>query len=193
MLYQSFSSSCYRTPPFLPLASTFFVLLCLTLAANQVLIYGSISLSSGVTTTNNALNFLSDTFYDLTSYGNTLTSDGNIVVADFKAALTSSCNTQPLIDTMNNYYFPNVDIYYDEVSPISSDFDNGSDMLSYYGTSVKNAVIWALYGLMTVGVLLYTVGLLCKNKLILQIAIVVSELLLLLFLIVCTGEMIGLV
>lgn len=151
------------------------------------------SLSSGVTTTNNALNYLSDTFNDLTAYGNTLSSDGNIVVADFKSALTSSCNTQPLIDTMNNYYFPNIDLYSDDVSPISSDCDNGSNLLSYYGISVKNEVIWALYALMTVGVLLYSVGLLFKKKLTLQIAIAVSELLLLLFFIVCTGEMIGLV
>jgi hypothetical protein len=46
---------------------------------------------------------------------------------------------------------------------------------------------------MTVGVLLYSAGLLFKNKLTLQIAIAVSELLLLLFFIVCTGEMIALV
>ena len=169
------------------------MLLCFTLAANQVLIYGNLSLSSGVTTTNNALSYLSDTFNDLTTYGNTLNSNGNIVVADFKSALTSSCDTQPLIDTMNDNYFPNINLYYDEVSPISSDCDNGSNLLSYYGTSVKNEVIWALYGLMTVGVLLYSVGLLFKNKLTLQIAIAVSELLLLLFFTVCTGEMIGLV
>lgn len=183
----------FRSPPYNPLLASVAVSLAFALAVNQLLIYGSISLSSGISTGSNALNFLSNTFVDLTNYGSSLTNNGNVVVSDFAAAKTAKCSTEPLIDAMNAYYFPNVDLYYSQVSPISDDCDTGSNLLSYYGTDIKNDVIWVLYILLTIGVLLYSVGLYFQSKRVLEISFPVVEILMIIFIAVCTAEMIGLV
>lgn len=169
--------------------------MCLTLAANQILIVGSGYLSQGVNTAIDALDSLENTFSNLVFSGDELSNEGNAIVQYFQSAMTttSTCDTQPLINEMNSAYFPNVNLYQSDVSPVPNDCDTAANNLEYYGVNTKNNVIWVLYVVMTLGVLIYAVGLWFKSKLILKVSIGMSELLMVIFFVVCTIEMIALV
>ena len=126
-----------------------------------------------------SLDSLQNTFDNLSTDGNTLVSQGNVVLSDFQYANTASCNTQSLINTLNSYYFPYVDSFSDDVSPISDMCGSSADNLNDYGQYVRKEVLWLFYVLQMIVVLMFSVGLFFKSKLVVTIAIAFTELILL--------------
>mmetsp|Transcript_33867 Transcript_33867/g.49181 ORF Transcript_33867/g.49181 Transcript_33867/m.49181 type:complete len:521 (-) Transcript_33867:442-2004(-) len=179
-------------PPFLPLYATCIVLMIFALAANQILIFGSQYLSNGVNNVDNALSFLSTTFVTLNNYGTDLSIEGNTIVQNFGLASTATCDTQPLIEEMNSVYFPNVNLYNSDISGVPNNCNTASDNLNQYGITLKNEVIWLLYAVLTIGILLYSIGLFFKHKLTLKGSIAIAEILMFVFFFICTVEMIAL-
>lgn len=147
--------------------------------AIQVQIWGNLESQSGISTLIDSLDSLQSTFESLNSDGTTLVSQGNIVLSDFQYANTASCNTQSLINTLNSYYFPYVDSFSDDVSPLSDMCGSGSDNLNDYGQYTRKEVMWLFYSLQMIVVLIFSVGLLFKSKWITTLAIAVTELILL--------------
>jgi len=152
------------------------VLLVIAFIPLQLQIWGNLQSQSGMSTLINSLDSLQSTFDSLSSDGTTLVNQGNIVLSDFQQANTASCNTQSLINTLNSGYFPYVNSFSDGVSPLSDNCGKGSDNLSDYGQYVRKEVMWLFYSVQMTIVIIFSVGLVCKSKVILTIAISVTEL-----------------
>eukprot|EP01036_Dinobryon_divergens_P027971 gene27971-36840_t len=147
--------------------------------AIQIQIWGNLESQSGMGTLIDSLDSLQNTFDSLSTDGNTLVSQGNVVLSDFQYANTASCNTQSLINTLYSSYFPYVDSFSDDVSPISDVCSSSSENLDDYGQYVREEVMWLFYALQMVVVLIFSVGLFFKSKLVVTIAIAFTELILL--------------
>ena len=155
------------------------VLLVLAFIPIQVQIWGNFESQSGMSTLIDSLDGLQNTFDSFSSDGTTLVSQGNIVLSDFQQANTATCNTQSLINTLNSGYFPYVNSFSDDVSPISDNCGSESDTLNDYGQYVRKEIMWFFYSVQMIVVLIFSVGLVLKSKAILTVGIVVSELYLL--------------
>jgi hypothetical protein len=162
---------------------------------NQGLIYGSIELSRGVNTGSDALSFLEDTFTSLDTYSEALTSEGNTLNEYFLAANSSGrgCSTSPLSAQLSEQYFPYVSDFGNAVSPIPGQCSSASDQLDYYGVGMKNIAVWSLYSVLTVGFLIYCLGLWTQHKLVLKASLAVSQMLMLIFFVICPIELVALV
>jgi hypothetical protein len=171
---------------------SFYVCLILAIATNQVLIFGSYELTKGVHTAQDGINYVKDLFNVLDDYGNDLISDGTDLQQNFQDALTDCPEAQPLYDGMDEY-FQYVNEYVDFVSPVPQQCSNADDDLDKWGIHYKNSAIWELYGMIMIVLVLYLVGLLCAKKIVLQLVLHFTALLMLVLFIFCGVEMVLLV
>ncbi|RYG69675.1 hypothetical protein EON64_02150 [archaeon] len=161
-----------------------------TIFADQMLIFGSVSLTKGVNRGIDALDFVQTTFTDLTNYGNNLTTDGNDIDYNLGQAAGIGCTQATTLQGYLPQYFGYVDDYLSYVEPVPDKCDDASNGLQKYGVHYKNASVWVLYGTILVGVALYSLGMICKSKLTLKIGIGITELLMLVLFLVVGVQMV---
>jgi hypothetical protein len=171
---------------------SFYILFILAIATNQVLIFGSYELTKGVHTAQDGVNYVKDLFNDLDDYGNELISDGVILQQDFQYSLVSCPEAQPLYDGMDEY-FQYVNEYLDFVSPVPQQCSDADNNLQKWGIHYQSDSIWELYGIIMIVLGLYLFGLLRVKKIVLQLVLHFTALLMLALFIWCGVEMVLLV
>ena len=174
----------------------FFILFLLfSVIAVHVIFYGNQQLTSGVHSTEDALNSLSDIFVGI---ANTV-SDIGVQTSAISTELSASQCVQTLQTYDPNFVSPStylspINTYTDSISSMISNIPNtlhdANDSLSYYGIYVKNLVVYIFYAIiMTVSVLFALGGglhsfYLTKFAMILAIVIVIA------LTIICSIEMV---
>lgn len=111
----------------------------------QVMIMGSGKLSDGVNTIKDGLDFLSDTFNDLTNYGERMEGDGILLLEQFSSAAENDCFAARGLEQYVDDYLDYVDDYLSYVEPVPDKVDNVHDEVDKYGINWKNDSIYAAY------------------------------------------------
>lgn len=171
----------------------FFIFAALALCANQSIIFGSNDLVRGVSTSNDAIDYVQDMFDGLVSYGDTLYIDGQALDALFAEAVATNCSAASQLQDELPAYFEYVEEYQGYVNPVPDKCSTASDLLDEYGTEYKNSSAWTLYGTVVLSLGLYLIGLFCKSKLTLQLSVQFVQLLMFVLFILCAVEMVILV
>ena len=132
---------------------------------DQVILFGNGYLSSGISTSDDALNYLQNTFNDLNTYGNDLIVDGYHLRNDFtNATIKDNCQQAATLNAYLVDYFTYVDEYLSYISDVPDKCSNAQDALHQYGVHDKNSSIWAFYSMFIVCAGILLVGMLFSNK-----------------------------
>lgn len=162
-------------PRFSICVGLFVVFGILAVVADQMIIVGSVSLTKGVQTGQDSLDYLKDMFVNLNDYGDDLIVDGNQLNWDLGNA-SATCPQAADLQAYLPTYFDYVNDYLDIVEPVPGQCDDAYNGLQKWGIHYQNSSVWALFGVLLIGIIIYTVGLVFKHKITLQIGIGLSEL-----------------
>jgi hypothetical protein len=162
----------------------------LTIASDQSVFFGNRSLDSAVSTGNDALNFLTNSFNALEDDGDTLLVVGNYLLANASAADNNGCSAAgdaiPEISQFNN----DINSYLQFIDPVPGYISTAKGSLDRYGVRKKNAIVWSLYSVVFVVAFGFLLGLYCQGKLCLQYNIFFSISLICVLIALCAAEMI---
>jgi hypothetical protein len=155
----------------------FFVFLVLTLLADQILLFGNESLSDGVNTAKDAVNYMDTLSSTLLDQGYVLQNYGTVLTTDFQSASSGTSCTIPsqyltYIDDYNTY----IQEFVDTVSPIPGQCSDVHDGLDKWGITYKNQTIWVLYAFLLLLVFIYGIGACFKQACPFYTAMIWSEL-----------------
>jgi len=188
----------YRDPnaPNVPLRNcwiAFAVFFIIVLVYDQSMIFGNEYLSDGVSTVNGGLDYLEVTFNNLTSYGDQLDGQGDRLVADFQASISTGCAASNTFLANMDEYFSYVDEYQSYVEDVPGQCSDAQDAVHKYAVDYKDKTVWVFYAMFIVCLLIYLFGLLCKNKPTVFTGMCVTDIVMFLTFIICGVVMILLV
>lgn len=160
----------------------------------QFIPVGNSYLTSGVSNSNNHLDFLYNTFTSLTTSGYVMNTDGNRLQLDFENAysVNNCAAAQQLDDFLPSYhdYVNQYLSYVEDVPDKSKDFQDG---LNLYAVKFKNNAIWWFYGCLITCAGMFAVGMFFSSRRIVFVAIGWAELIMCFIFLACFAGMIILV
>jgi len=166
----------------------FYATAFLAIIADQALYFGNVYISNGVSSSVSSLDTLSNTFNNINAQNQALTVSMTSLTSDALLCGGGS-STIYFSPTMTKLYNSSVTSLTDYIAPIPTSLGHVSTSLTKYGTTDKNSSIWILYGCVVAVVLSFQIGMCVSNKRALQASIVLSELLILAFVVMCAIEM----
>lgn len=165
----------------------FYATAFLAIIADQALYFGNVYISNGVSSSVSSINTLSNTFNNINAQNLALIVSMNSLTSD--AALCGQSSHIVFNPMMTKLYNNSVSSLTNYIAPIPTSLSHVSDTLTTYGTTNKNNSIWILYGCVIAVILSFQIGMCVSNKRALQVSIVMSELLILAFIVICAIEM----
>lgn len=195
-------AACCRKPNQAPVQTSglwncriaFFFALAVVLLFDQSLIFGSKYLGDGVSTADDGLDFVGNTFTLLDNYGSDLTADGDALQEDFtNSANINNCDEAATLNDYMDDYFTYVDEYTSLVSDVPGKVNDAQDALHKYGVDYKNKTIWVFYGMFIVCLGIYALGMLCSSKLVVFAGMTVTDCVQIFTFLLCGVQMIILV
>lgn len=161
--------------------------------SNQALFFGNQYMTESISTANDALNFLANTFQSLTDDAAALESDSSVLSADVNGAQQCPALTPAVLSQFNSNiatFDSNVNDFQNFVSPLPSYTDSAKTGLNEYVVDYKNDSIWVLYCLL-MGVAACGLGALwTQSKALMQLGLIVGQLLLLTMIVLGAVEMV---
>ena len=170
------------------LIKVFYVSAFLAIILDQALFIGNQYITQGVNEGIDNLNSLSSTFTNLDTNANTMDTSSSTLSSNANQCGTNA-NAINSNSTIISQFSYSINSFLLQMSDIPSQINSKSDILSEYGTDLKNQIVWILYGAVILVVFSYEFGLWNSNKKMLQISIFISQLLILAFIIICAFEM----
>ena len=168
----------------------FIIVACMAVICDQAIFFGNRDLDDAVSTTNDALNFLEDSFTTLNSDGLALETISGYLLGNATLASSTGCIAANQIISDANQFNDDVVSYMSFVSPVPDYINNAQDAIHTFGVEQKNSSIWGLYVVCILAVVFFGLGLRCQGKLCLQYNIAFVVLVMMALISMCAVEMI---
>jgi len=172
-----------------------FVLMLVTIMVfNQFIPVGNSYLTSGVSNSNNRLDYLDNTFTLLNTDGSTLNIDGTQLQLDFNNSYkVSNCAAAQQLDDALPAYYASVDEYLSYIKDVPDKAQDFQDALNLYAVRYKNNAVWMFYGWLTVCPGIFFIGMFFNSRRTVYGAVGLAELIMCFVYLVCLAGMIILV
>lgn len=168
----------------------YYVFLFLAFAANHALFFGNAELTKGVDSTGSTFEFLYETTSDLINVGDAIGDYVNDLSTDLAQ---SGCFGSSESNTAANYISDvgdNIHDFIDQIDGFPNQFLNARDDMYHYAKDQKDLVIFIFYGFVDFVLLIFCLCPLFQLRILLQITIAFTELIILAFTAVCSVQMI---
>lgn len=152
----------------------FYVSLALVIVSMSTYYSAVIRINDGFSTYYDALNFLDDTFTTLDHEGDNLEQQGVYIGYNLG---NSTCPAAPTVADTLDYYYAAIEDYEEYVEPVSSPVSNANDQ-GHYFSKWKTVVVWSVAGAIYFGIALFFIAHYCHSKVLMHVAIGVTELVL---------------
>ena len=182
-------------PPIRRFYFGFFLCVGFVLVTNQMLILGNSFLQTGFSSAVDGFNTLTTNFNSIIYDTDSLNQDAYQLLKYYSA---SNSNVQPYCDTSyltyaTNEFIRDINEISTSVSDIPGKTSSVANDIDKYGDYITTYILWFLYGVLTIGVLFYCLGLKCKSKCFLKFTIGFNEIVILLIFVICAAGLFGLV
>lgn len=173
-------------PRYRILSIVFLVFAVIVIGTNQMVLFGNHYLTEGVDSSRDGINFLHDLTTTLTNQGNDLISSGDVLQSDLNSAAPDCNPAADLADGVSKYFDEYVNDFLGYVDPVPGRCNDANDGLDTW-ESYKNSSLWVIYAVFWILIVLYSIGMFLKHKLLLQIGIGFTQIFtIIIFLIVLT-------
>jgi hypothetical protein len=167
-------------PKYTSLLCIFLLFALFTLCAVQILIFGNSYLTNGVNSSLDSIDYVNTLFNGLDDDGNNLLTYGQVLYNDLNSAGNGGCTTASSLSTFYTSYKDSVDDYLSYVSPVPDKVSIIHDDLELWGNEYRANAVWVMYAVFIVLTLLYLIGVWAKNKIMLQLSIGLTEIIMIL-------------
>ena len=172
-----------------------FVLMLVTIAVfAQFIPVGNSYLTSGVSNSNNRLDYLDHTFTSLNTGGSTLNVEGNQLQLDFSDSYEiNDCDAAQQLDNLLPAYYASVNEYLSYIEDVPDQTQSFQDALNLYAVRYKNNAVWIFYGWFAVCPGVFFIGMFFNSRRTVFGAVGLAELIMCFVYLVCLAGMIILV